>query len=144
MEKIGTEENRDYKYVMQDTGNVYLGSKFSYKELIEDESVPFKLKAILERYILQNLDLSVTLESHIYYMKPEGFDFQSYKQLRAKVKYNILVQKKNLFGKKKAHYITKVLPIEKFVLLNVNEKNKSHIVIQEIAISKLGLMTFTV
>lgn len=144
MQENRTEENKDYKYVMQDVGNFYFGAKFSYRELIEDEAVPFKFKTIVERYIKQDLDSDVTLESHIYYMRPEGFDFQCYKQLRTRVKYNELVRKKNLFGKTVRRYVTKILTIEKFAQIPVEEKKRSSVVIQEIAISKLGLMTFTV
>lgn len=144
MQEIKTEENKDYKYMMQDTGNVYIGARFSYKELIEEETIPFKFKVIVERYIKQDLDDSVTLESHFYYMQPEGFAFQSYRQLRTKVKYNELITKKNIFGKTVKRYVTKVLPIEKFAVLSVEEKKKKSVMIQEIILSKLGLMTFTV
>lgn len=144
MKERKPEENRDYKYVMQDTGNVYIGARYSYQELREEEDVPFKFKAIVERYIKQDLEETVTLESHIYYMKPDGFDFQSYKQLRTKVKYNELVTKKNLFGRTVRHYVTKTLPIEKFAAIDAEEKQKRSVMIQEIAISKLGLMAFAV
>lgn len=142
-ENNGAKDNKDYKYVMQDTGNIYIGVRFSYRELIEDENVPFKFKAIVERYIKQDLEWDVTVESHIYYMKPEGFDFQSYKQLRTKVKYNELCTKKNLLGQTSRRYVTKVLPIEKFADIALEQKKKNGIMIQEISISKLGLMTFT-
>ena len=35
----------DFKYVMQDTGSIFLGARYSYRELLEAEAVPFKLKA---------------------------------------------------------------------------------------------------
>ncbi len=144
MQEIKTEENKDYKYMIQDTGNVYIGARFSYKEVIEDETIPFKFKVIVERYIKQDLEDSVTLESHFYYMQPEGFAFQSYKQLRTKVKYNEWIVKKNIFGKTVKRYVTRVLPIEKFAVISVEEKKKNSVMIQEIILSKLGLMTFTV
>lgn len=139
-----TEENKDYKYVMQDVGNVYFGARFSYREMISDENVPFKFKTIVERYIGKDLDPEVTLESHFYYMKEEGFDFQSYKQLRAKVRFNILSEKKKRFGKPVKRYTTQILPVEKFVRIPEEEKKEKGVMIQEIAISKLGLMTFSV
>lgn len=30
----------DFKYILQDTGNIYLGARFSYEELLEQEAVP--------------------------------------------------------------------------------------------------------
>ena len=47
-----TTRYEDYKYVMQDAGNLYIGAKYSYEELLEQEMIPFKLKTILIRYVL--------------------------------------------------------------------------------------------
>ena len=54
-------ENKDYKYFMQDTGTVYLGAKLSYAEIMQDEMVSFKLKSIVEHYILKDTDPETTL-----------------------------------------------------------------------------------
>ena len=51
----------DYKYVLQDTGTVSFGAKYSYKELIHEEDVPFKFKTIIERYLCKDLDMDTTL-----------------------------------------------------------------------------------
>lgn len=68
-------ENRDYKYFMQDTGNVYLGAKLSYAEILRDEMVNFKYKSIVEHYIFKDTDPETTLESHLYYMTKKSFSF---------------------------------------------------------------------
>lgn len=135
-------ENRDYKYVMQDTGNLYLGSKFSYEEMIYEEDVPFKLKAIIERYILTEIDKESTLESHFYYMKKEGFAYETYRQLKAKVKVSILQEKKNIFGKISKTYVDRLFPLEKFCQLDEKWKKDNGVFIQEVQLSKLSLLTF--
>ena len=53
--KENVTQYEDFKYVLQDTGNIYLGAQFSYEELLEQEMVPFKLKAILTHYRRQLL-----------------------------------------------------------------------------------------
>ena len=90
----------DYKYVMQDTGYLYLGSKYSYGELMEQESVPFKFMTVLERYIIPDMGMDTTIESHLYYMKAADFTCRTRLQLKAKVKIDRLTIKKNLFGRK--------------------------------------------
>lgn len=35
-------ENRDFKYVLQDFGNLYIGARFTYGEMLENEDIPFK------------------------------------------------------------------------------------------------------
>lgn len=135
-------ENKDYKYTMADYSNIYLGGKFSYREVIEHHDVNFKIKAIIERYFLKDLDPDTTLESHFYYMTSEEFAAKTYVQLKVKVKFNILEEKTGLFGKKKQVYTTKILPIHKFLEMNLAKKKAGGVVIQEIVFPKMALLGF--
>ena len=134
----------DYKYVMQDAGNIYLGAKYTYEEITENEDVTFKLRTIFHKYFLGELDMdpATTLESHFYYMQPKGFVFEACKQLKLKVKYAEVVEKKSLFGKRKEVYETKTMKIEQFAAISPAEKEKNGVIVQEIGISKLALMAF--
>ena len=81
----------DYKYIMQDVSNIYLGAKYTYEELTEDEEIPFKIKSLVNRYIKPELeDWAVSLESHFYYMEEKGFAYQTFLQLKTKVKISVL------------------------------------------------------
>lgn len=137
-------ENRDYKYFMQDAGSVYLGAKLSYAEIMQDEMVNFKYKSIVEHYIFKDTDPQTTLESHLYYMTKEQFSYRTYEQLRAKVKISILEDKKSFFGKRKTGYTTKLIPLKEFADMNLAQKKARGVVVQELALSKLGLMSFSV
>lgn len=138
------QENRDYKYFMQDTGSIYLGAKLSYAEILQDEMANFKYKSIVEHYIFKDTEPETTLESHLYYMTREQFSFRTYEQLKAKVKISILEDKKTLLGKRKTGYATKVMPLGEFVDMNLAQKKAKGVVIQELMLSKLGLMAFSV
>lgn len=133
----------DYKYVLQDTGTISFGAKYSYEDLIHEEDVPFKFKIVVERYLSKDLSLDTTLESHLYYLKPEGFTYECFLQLKAKVKINILQEKKSLFGKKKKSYTTQVMPLKDFAAKAAEWKQENGVFIQELTISKLSLMTFS-
>lgn len=137
-------ENRDYKYFMQDTGSVYLGAKLSYAEILQDEMINFKYKSIVEHYIFKDTDPETTLESHLYYMTKEQFSYRTYEQLKTKVKVNILEEKKSLFGRQKTGYTTKLIPLAAFAEMNLAQKKAKGVVIQELVISKLALMSFSV
>lgn len=137
-------ENRDYKYFMQDTGSVYLGAKLSYAEILQDEMVNFKYKSIVEHYIFKDTDPETTLESHFYYMTREEFSYRTYEQLKARVKVSILEEKRTLFGKKRTGYVTKVMSISDFADISLARKKAQGVVIQELILSKLGLMAFVV
>lgn len=142
----GTEEvqNRDFKYFMQDTGSLYLGAKYSYAEILGDEMVTFKYKSIVEHYILKDTDPETTLESQLYYMMPEQFSYRTYQQLKARVKVSMLVEKKRLLRGSGVRYESKVMKLEEFVKMNLAQKKKCGVVVQELVLSKLAVMTFSV
>lgn len=136
----------DYKYVMVDTGNVYLGAKYSYGELLQSEDVPFKIRVIVERYILSQADSETTLESDFYYMTQDSFSYRTYRQLKAKVKCSRIAEKKRLFSKGKTtrRYVTELMGLEEFTAMTPAQKQAQGIVVQEIVVNKLAMMVFTV
>lgn len=137
-------QDNDFKYYMQDFGSLYFGARHSYEELMAHEMVPFKFKSIIEHYIMKDTQLDTTLESQFYYMTDDLFSYKTYMQLKAKVKISLLVEKKTLFGAEKAVYRTQVLALDEFARMNLAQKKKCGIKIQEIIISKLALMAFSV
>lgn len=136
--------DNDFKYYMQDTGHLYFGARYSYAELIEHEMVPFKFKSIIEHYIMKDTEPDTTLESQFYYMTPEMFSYKTYMQLKTKVKVCLLVEKKSLFGKEQMTYKNRVFALDEFVKMNLAQKKKYGVKIQEIVLSKLAMMSFSV
>ncbi len=134
----------DFKYVLQDTGNLYLGAGFSYEELVEAEMVPFKLKAILSHYILKESSPDTTLESEFYYLKEDTFLYETYRQLKVKVKGQVQAEKRSLLGKTSLVYQEKVFTLPELTAMNLARKKASGMLIREIIISKLGMMTFSI
>lgn len=134
----------DFKYVMQDTGSIYLGARFSYEELLEHEMVPFKLKAILTHYILKEASPDTTLESQFYYLEKDTFLYEIFKQLKIRIKVQRQVEKKSLFGKEKIKYQEEILKLDEITEMNLAKKKGSGMLVREIIISKLGMMTFSV
>lgn len=132
----------DYKYCMQDISTVYIGTKYSFQELLDDKTIPFKFQLLVERYILPEADLEDSLETHLYYLQEKSFLVRIYEQLKAKVKINIIEEKKSITGKVKKEYTTKVIPIRQLTAMTVEEKEQAGVVVQELAINKLALMGF--
>lgn len=140
------QQYEDYKYIMMDTAFLYLGSKYSYQEIVENEEVPFKFRTIVERYLIPEIGAETTLESDLYHMTEKDFNCRTYLQLKAKVKVSRLVTKKAFLGigKPKRVYETVMIPLTQFVKLSKTEKEKDGIFIQELCVNKLSLMAFTV
>ncbi len=142
--KENVTQYEDFKYVLQDTGNIYLGAQFSYEELLEQEMVPFKLKAILTHYILKEAAPDTTLESQFYYLTGDSFLYETFKQLKIRVKVQMQVEKKTLLGKRKNEYREEILSLKELIEVNLARKKACGMLFREIIISKLGMMTFSV
>lgn len=137
-------EYQDYRYVLQNTGGLYIGAKFKFADVIKEEEVPFKFRTIIAKYALEEVDGEDTFESVLYYMKPEGFLYQVLLQLRTKVKVSELTDVKCLFGRHKLVYKERIYSLKEFVELSKSEKEKIGIVVQEAQFSKLAIMAFSV
>lgn len=133
-----------YKYIMQDTGSLYIGAKYSYKELLECADFSFKMKAIISHYVLKDSDEETTFESEMYYLEKDSNLYKLFSQLKMKVKVQELQEKKSLFGKTKSEYAEKVYSLSDLTEVNLAKKKGGGMVITEVIISKLALMTFTV
>lgn len=140
----------DYKYSMQDISRLYVGSKYTFRELLDEEEIPFKFRLIMERYILPEADREDTLETHLYYLAPDSFLVRIYRQMKAKVKVNVIEEKKPLFGfggadgggansTGKKRYVTKQLTVEELADIPPARKEQQGFVIQELSVSKLAL-----
>ena len=130
----------DFKYYMQDIERHYFGGRYNYNEMVSNEMVPFKFKSIITKYMKEEVDLNTTLESHIYFMKSEGFDYEIYKQLRTRVRVSLY---KNPDNREKG-FKEKIFPITEFVRISPEEKEKMGIIVRELIVSKLALFAFSV
>ncbi len=130
----------DYKYSMQDTGRLYVGSRYTMAELLEAEEVLFKFRLLVQKYILPEADGEDTLETHLYYLEPASFLVKLYRQIKARIKVNVIEERKGPFGRRRREYVTKQLSIEQLTGMTKEEKEACGLVIQELSVSKLALM----
>ena len=138
MQNIVNED--DFKYYMQDIERYYFGARYNYNELLNNEMVPFKFKTIISKYIKDEVDLDTSLESHLYYIEKDSFDYQLYRQLRLRIRTS---QYKDPLNHEKG-FKEKVYTIEQLVKMNKDEKEEKGIIIRELIISKLALFGFSV
>ncbi|WP_022773969.1 hypothetical protein [Butyrivibrio sp. AE2015] len=138
MQNIVNED--DFKYYMQDIERYYFGARYNYNELLNNEMVPFKFKTIISKYIKDEVDLDTTLESHLYYIEKDSFDYKLYRQLRLRIRTS---QYKDPLNHEKG-FKEKVYTIEQLVKMNKDEKEEKGIIIRELIISKLALFGFSV
>ena len=132
----------DGKYSLQDVGTLYVGTKYTFEELLDNEEISFKFRLVVERYLLPEADREDTLETHLYYLDSKSFLVKIYQQLKAKIKVNVIEEKKDRSGKVTKRYVTKTLSPKELTEIEPSAKESVGMVIQEIAFSKLSLMAF--
>ena len=124
---------RDYKHVVQDVTNLYIGAKLTYGEMLDMDEIPFKFKIILSRYILKEMSRETNIENHIFFMKKEDMSYMIYKKLKAKFRLYV-------FDEKKESYIAHDLKIEDIVDDEYLHENMNTIFVEEMHISKINLL----
>ena len=130
----------DFKYYMQDIERHYFGARYSYQEILDNEMTPFKFKSIITKYLKEDVPYDTTLESHLYYLNKEGFDYQIYKQLKARIRVTLY---KNP-DKKEKGFTEKVYTIVQLANISPEEKESKGMIIRELILSKLALFGFAI
>ena len=125
---------RDYKHVIQDVTNLYIGAKLTYGEMLDIDEIPFKFKVILSRYILKEMSRETNIENHIFFMKKEDMSYMIYKKMKAKFRLYV-------FDKEKESYVAHDLKIEDIVDDEYLHENMNTIFVEEMHISKINLLS---
>lgn len=135
-------ENKDFKYVMQDLTNLYIGARLSYDEIMDLDETPFKLKTIIAHYMLQEVMGDTTIANHIFYIEKNQLSYMVYKQMNAKFRMNVWVDQPT--GKKKSGYQSEVFTIDEIVGNQELIKKKDEILVEEMHITKLKLLAVSI
>lgn len=147
--KIGSKKSapavyEDFKYMLQDVNRIYIGAKYTYRELMEHPETAFKFKSVIEHYLLKEGDPDTSLESDFYYMEPGSFSYRTYEQLKVKCKISILTEKSVRGGRKERAYREQTVSLQELAAIPLAQKKRDGIVVQEIILSKLALVSFVV
>ncbi len=129
----------DFKYSMQDVNRVYVGCKYTFREFLEQEDILFKFRLVLERYLLPGANPEDTLETYLYYLKPEDFAVKLLNRLKARIRVSVIETKKGPFAKGRRQYVTRQLTVEELTGFTPEQKESRGMVIQELSVSKLAL-----
>ncbi len=134
-------DDKDFKYFLQDFGNLYIGAGYSYGELMELDETPFKLKMLLSRYVLREVAPETKIWNHIFFLERDSMSYLVYKKMKARFHLRIWQEVR---GKKGAGYEPRVCGIEEIVDSCELSEKKDEIIVEELHITKLGLMGVSV
>jgi hypothetical protein len=125
--------DRDYKHVVQDVTNIYIGGKLSYGEMLDLDEIPFKFKVILSHYILKEVSRETTIENHIFFMKKEDMAYMIFKKMKAKFRLYV-------FDEDKKSYVGREYKIEDIVDDEYLHKKMDTIFVEEMHLYKINLL----
>ncbi|MBQ3516443.1 MAG: hypothetical protein IJA29_04385 [Lachnospiraceae bacterium] len=131
------QNERDFKYVMQDTSRVFMGGRMTYEDMMTWEDVPFKIKAIVNKHFAGKEEM---LSATIAALEQNDFRYQILKQLKIKIKAGTYQKKKTLFGKEESKYVSKLYSLDEYMEVC---KQENTLITEEFIFSKLALMAFS-
>lgn len=134
----------DFKYVIQDTSNVYFGKELTYTEMMGRDDVPFKFKAIINVHIAKDTDLNKKMSEHILEIDTASFTYSIFEQLRLAVRVCYKTEAKSLLGRKKEKWVHKVCPIKMFCEVYRDKVKAQEAMMEDLSVSKLALMTINI
>lgn len=134
----------DFKYMLQDVSRIYIGAKYTYRELMQNPEMNFKFKSVIEHYLFKETNPDTSLESDFYYMEQGSFSYRTYEQLKVKLKVSILTSKKGKKGTTERSYTERILSLRELTGIPVEQKKRDGIVVQELILSKLALTSFVI
>ena len=128
--------DRDFKYVIQDMSNIYIGARFSYGEMMEEEEVPYKLKKVIFRIFLQEVPEETTTENHIFLLNRDSASYRALRKMKVRFRMSVWDETK---GKKGGAYVNREYGLDEILDDSELKGKRDKIVVEEMRISKLGL-----
>jgi len=127
--------NREFKAVVQDMTHIYVGAQMSVAELIAFEDVPFKVKAVFNKFFGKEDQRDVKICDLLANIDREDFVYQALKQLKLKFKVGVYSEKNG-----KEVYKSKTLTVDEYLTLHSSDEKYFD---EEIVFNKLALFAFS-
>ena len=136
--------DQDFKYVLQDFSNVYIGARLTYRQLTEQSDTPQRLSSAIFLYVFQNGLQDVRICDHLMQIEEKTMPCMIYMQLKAQIKVVEPVKKINKKGQESIEYKTRTYTAGEFIKNKELRQRIQPEQISEISFKKLHLMSLSV
>ncbi|MCM1159671.1 MAG: hypothetical protein NC412_00475 [Roseburia sp.] len=138
---------QDFKYVLQNFSNVYIGARCTYEEAAEHMDMPSRLKTAIYRMVYGGeVTREETIASHLLRLTKKDMGYLFYSQLKLQIKVLVIEKVTDKKGMEKEAACEKIYSIEQFVedgrLKEQVQKDK--VIVQEMFFKKLHLTGLSV
>ena len=135
--------DNDFKYILQDISNIYVGARSTYGELAENEDLPHKLREVIVRIILSAVAGDTTPENHLFYLTKDSASYRVMKKMKTRFRMSVWEEADGK-KRKKSGYVNREYALDEVVDSAELHQKKDTIVVEEMRVSKLGLAAVVV
>ena len=135
--------DNDFKYILQDISNIYVGARSTYGELAENEDLPHKLREVIVRIILSEVAEDTTPENHLFYLTRDSASYRVMKKMKTRFRMSVWEEADGK-KRKKSGYVNREYALDEVVDSAELHQKKDTIVVEEMRVSKLGLAAVVV
>lgn len=139
---MGTDQ--DFKYVMQDFSNVYIGARLTYEEFTQQADAPQRLCSAFFMYMFPEKLQQVRICDHIMTLEEGTMPYMVFAHCKAQMKLVTPMQKTDKKGNVSVQYVTKTLAVTDFIRDKQLRDNTIAEQISEITCKKLHLASLHV
>ena len=143
MQKMFENAEQDFKYLIQNFSNIFVGGRMTYEELADYDDTPLQLKKAIHRVIKREIPMQTMLCDHLLNLSPDSDSFLLYQQAKITIEV-VFFHEVETKKEKQTKYEAKTYTFDQF--LNAQElhgENKDFF-IREIVFKKLRLATISV
>ena len=133
----------DFKYIIQDISNIYIGARSTYGELAENEDLAHKLREVIVRIFLKEVAEDTTPENHLFYLKKDSASYRVMKKMRVRFRMSVWEEGDGK-KRKKPGYVNRDYTLDEVLDSEELQQKKDTIVVEEMRVSKLGLASVVV
>ncbi|HJC25527.1 MAG TPA: hypothetical protein H9761_17825 [Candidatus Eisenbergiella merdavium] len=135
--------DNDFKYIIQDISNIYIGARSTYGELAENEDLAHKLREVIVRIFLKEVAEDTTPENHLFYLKKDSASYRVMKKMRVRFRMSVWEEADGK-KRKKSGYVNRDYTLDEVLDSEELQQKKDTIVVEEMRVSKLGLASVVV
>lgn len=134
----------DFKFVMQNFSDVFIGLRMTYSELGDAEDTPQKLKTAIYMYIMAEAGGDIRICDHLLTIDEKSKTYDVFARLKGKFKVMIPVQITDRKGNVRTEYRENILTIQQLVGDEELKKQINPDYMMEFRFSKLHLGSLAV
>lgn len=135
--------DQDFKYLIQNFSNIFVGGRMTYEELADYDDTPLQLKKAIHRVVKREVPMQTMLCDHLLNLTEDSDCFLLYQQAKITIEvafFREVETKKN----KQTKYESKTYTFDQFVKAEELHGENKDFLIREIVFKKLRLATISV